>query len=96
MKKVSANIIDKLAEHIYETDTQTITHLSLKKDQEVPEHKSDRWVNVIIYKGEVLFSASGDETIIKPGDVIILSENELHALKANEDSEILVIKSKIK
>lgn len=95
MKKLSANILDGKFEHLLDEDKLQITHLQIKKDEEIPSHKSDKNVVVVIYKGKVDFVGENGNEIIVPGDIITMEANEVHALKAIDDSDLMVIKAKI-
>lgn len=95
MKKISANILDGKFEHLVDEDRLQVTHLQIKKGQEVPSHKSDKNVVVVIYKGKVNFTGENGNEIIVPGDIITMEANEMHALEALEDSDLMVIKARI-
>ena len=95
MKKLSANILDGKFEHLLDEDKLQITHLQIKQGEEIPSHKSDKNVVVVIYKGKVDFKRENGNQIIIPGDIITMDPNEIHALKALEDSDLMVIKVKI-
>lgn len=95
MKKLSANILDGKFEHLIDEDKLQITHLQIKKGEEIPSHKSDKNVVVVIYKGKVDFVGENGNEIIVPSDIITMEANELHALKAIDDSDLMVIKAKI-
>ena len=95
MKKLSANILDGKFEHLLDEDKLQITHLQIKKGEEIPSHKSDKNVVVVIYKGQVDFVGENGNEIIVPGDIISMVPNEMHALKAINDSDLMVIKAKI-
>ena len=95
MKKLSANILDGKFEHLLDEEKLQITHLQIKQGEEIPSHKSDKNVVVVIYKGKVDFVGKNGNEIIVPGDIITMEANELHALKAIDDSDLMVIKAKI-
>ena len=95
MKKISANILDGKFEHLVDKDNLQITHLQIKKGEEAPSHKSDKNVVVVIYKGKVDFKGENGSEIISPGDIITMDPNEMHALEAIEDSDLMVIKARI-
>lgn len=95
MKKLSANILDGKFEHLLDEEKLQITHLQIKQGEEIPSHKSDKNVVVVIYKGKVDFVGENGNEIIVPGDIITMEANELHALKAIDDSDLMVIKAKI-
>ena len=95
MKKLSANILDGKFEHWLDEEKLQITHLQIKQGEEIPSHKSDKNVVVVIYKGKVDFVGENGNEIIVPGDIITMEANEVHALKAIDDSDLMVIKAKI-
>lgn len=95
MKKISANILDGKFEHLIDEENLQVTHLQIKKGEEVPSHKSDQNVIVVIYKGKVNFTGENGKEIIAPGDIITMDPNEMHALEALEDSDLMVIKARI-
>ena len=95
MKKISANILDGKFEHLLDEDKLQITHLQIKQGEEIPSHKSDKNLVVVIYKGKVDFVGENGNEIIVPGDIITMEANEMHALKAIDDSDLMVIKAKI-
>lgn len=95
MKKISANILDGKFEHLVDENNLQITHLQIKSGEEIPSHKSDKSVIVVIYKGKVDFSGENNKEIIIPGDIIVMNPSEIHSLKAIEDSDLMVIKAAI-
>lgn len=95
MKKISANILDGKFEHLVDENNLQITHLQIKSGEEIPSHKSDKSVIVVIYKGKVDFFGENNKEIIIPGDIIVMNPNEIHSLKAIEDSDLMVIKAAI-
>lgn len=84
------------AHNIYETDSQVVTHLNIKANEEIPSHKSTMNVIVVIYEGEVEFTENNDAYNIKPGDIVQMNPNTPHSLKAISDSKLMVIKSDLK
>ncbi|MDO5047278.1 MAG: cupin domain-containing protein [Anaerococcus sp.] len=94
MKKLQANNLAGKFEHLIEEDKIILTHLQIKKGEEIQSHKVDRDVLVIIYKGKVDFTTDKASEIIEPGDIIRLDKNEGHALKALEDADLFVVKVK--
>lgn len=95
MKKISANILDGKFEHLVDENNLQVTHLQIKSGEQIPSHKSDKSVIVVIYKGKVDFSGENNKEIIIPGDIIVMNPNEIHSLKAIEDSDLMVIKAAI-
>lgn len=95
MKKISANILEGKFEHLVDEENLQITHLQIKNGEEIPSHKSDKNVVVVIYKGKVDFTGENGSEIISPGDIIVMEPEEKHALYTLEDSDLMVIKARI-
>lgn len=95
MKKISANVLEGKFEHLVDEENLQITHLQIKKGEEIPSHKSDKNVVVVIYKGRVDFTGENGSEIISTGDIIVMEPEEKHALKSLEDSDLMVIKARI-
>ena len=77
--------------HIFETDQQVV----IPSGKEIPEHHVDYTVVVVPIKGKIIFSGHDFETELAPGSFVRMLPNESHSLKAIEDSELFVIKSKL-
>ncbi|WP_296114478.1 AraC family ligand binding domain-containing protein [uncultured Anaerococcus sp.] len=95
MKKISANTIDGKFEHLVDEENLQVTHLQIKRGDQIPSHKSDKSVVVVIYKGRVNFEGENESVTIVPGDIITMKPSEMHVLKALEDSDLMVIKARI-
>lgn len=95
MKKISANVLEVKFEHLVDEENLQITHLQIKKGEEIPSHKSDKNVVVVIYKGRIDFTGENGSEVIVPGDIIVMEPDEMHALRALEDSDLMVIKAGI-
>jgi quercetin dioxygenase-like cupin family protein len=83
-----------LKERLYHDAYQTVMHLSLQKGQEIPEHHGgDAEVTVIPVRGAIVFTASGQSEHLVPGKLVHLNAKELHSVRAEEDSEVILVKS---
>jgi quercetin dioxygenase-like cupin family protein len=80
----------------------TTTHTILKAAQlelirivllagkEMREHKVSGEITAQCIEGCLEFRALGESLTLRPGDLVHLQGNELHALKAIEDSSVLL------
>lgn len=69
-------------------------HLSLQKGQQIPEHHGgNAEVTVIPVRGAIVFTASGQAELLVPGKLVHLNAQELHSLRAEEDSDVVLVKS---
>ena len=96
MKSYKANKDVKVGENLLEKDGQIVTHLHLEKDEILPGHAVDMSVIVVPYKGIIEFTGENGMETIEPGIIIEMEPNETHSLKALEDSQLMVVKAKIK
>lgn len=98
MKFIKTDSNVDLFENIVETDSQVVTHLVVPAGKDVPEHFVDYDVIVVPIKGKAIFGDVADkrEEVLVPGDIVQLHPNEHHYLKAIDDTEVMVIKSKLK
>lgn len=86
----------ELWENLVAGPALTVTHLVIAKDKAVPQHFVDFDVIVVPIKGKVEFyTETGDFEIIYPGKLVKMKPNEKHALKAQTDAELMVIKMKL-
>lgn len=96
MKSYKANENIEMFEHLIEKDSQTVTHLLIREGKELPTHHVDMSVIVVPFKGVIEFTGESGTEIIKPGTIIEMEPNEKHSLKAVEDSQLIVVKSRLK
>ncbi|RYL92300.1 hypothetical protein EWI07_09685 [Sporolactobacillus sp. THM7-4] len=93
MQVFSISSDSKMKNRLYHDASQTIVHLSLKENQQVPEHHGgDAIVTVIPVKGEIIFSSGDQAEHLVPGKLVRLNSKELHSLKAVKDSDVIVVK----
>ncbi|WP_100489003.1 hypothetical protein [Sporolactobacillus pectinivorans] len=83
----------RLKEILFIDPAVTIVHLSLKEGQEIGKHHGGpARVTVIPVKGEVIFSTEEQSVQLVPGKFVRLNAGEEHGLRANQNSEIIIIK----
>lgn len=96
MKKHKVNEDIEMFEHIIDKEGQQVTHLFIREGKELSTHAVDMSVVVVPFKGKVEFTGESGTETISPGVVIEMEPNEKHSLKALEDSQLIVVKSKLK
>ncbi|MDD9147530.1 MULTISPECIES: hypothetical protein [unclassified Sporolactobacillus] len=80
-------------ERLYHDPSQTIIHVPLKAGREVPEHSGEKAVvTVIPIKGKVIFSVKEQPEVLIPGKIARFDSSEKHAIKALEDSDLVIVK----
>ena len=93
--KVDNNI--KIAETLIQKDGQIVTHLFIRKGEELTTHSVDMSAIVVPFKGKIEFTGENGTETIEPGMIVEMEPNEKHSLKSViEDCQLIVVKSKIK
>ena len=73
-----------------------IMRIKIAKDAKLAEHSVDSTVIVTVVKGQGVFTLNGVDRLIAQSDVVDLHPNELHAVFANDDLELVVVKMNLK
>ncbi|MBS9773976.1 MAG: cupin domain-containing protein [Tenacibaculum sp.] len=79
---------------LFETDFTKEIRIAMKKGQIMKEHKTAFPIVVEIVDGIIDFGVKGDVHSLKKGDLISLTGNVPHDLKAQEDSIVRLTLSK--
>lgn len=67
-----------------------LIRMVLPAGKEIPPHKTRGEITVQCLEGRVRFSCHGETRDLRPGDLLYLSAEEVHALRAVEYSSLLV------
>lgn len=67
-----------------------LIRMVLPAGKEIPPHKTRGEITVQCLEGRVSFSCHGTTRDLRPGDLLYLAADEVHALKAVETSSLLV------
>lgn len=75
---------------LVKTPSFELIRLVLPAGKEIPPHKTRGEITVQCLEGSVNFSCHGETRDLRPGDLLYLAADEVHALKAVETSSLLV------
>lgn len=92
MKVYTGDSTIERAENLIDTPTQTVTHLVLRKGQEIPTHQVSFSAIVVPIKGRVTFTGPTESVELAPGKIVQLTPGESHSLTGLEDAELMVVK----
>lgn len=71
----------------------TLISIQLKEGGVLPEHITKVPAVLIAVEGETVYSTEkGEETVITPGMFVNIEPNVKHALKANSDAQLVLMK----
>ncbi|MET3108260.1 quercetin dioxygenase-like cupin family protein [Oxalobacteraceae bacterium GrIS 2.11] len=75
---------------LYKSDRLEVFRMVLLAGKSMPTHQVTGEITVQCIEGSIEFSAAGTNQLMREGDLICLAGGEVHALKAVEDSSVLV------
>lgn len=81
---------EKHIQKILKLDNVFLANIQLRKGESIPEHDSKREVIIVVRRGAVLFTTEGVETIVTQDNILHIAPEEMHDLKAVEDTDLLV------
>lgn len=67
-----------------------VTLFCMAKGTEMTEHTSTKQGTVYVVEGNGIFRLSGKNIEMKPGAIIYMKENEVHSLKASENTSFIL------
>lgn len=86
-------VLEEKAKHIQKVmklDHVFLANIQLRKGESIPEHDSKKEVIIVVRRGAVLFTTEGIETIVTQDHVLHIAPEEMHDLRAIEDTDLLV------
>lgn len=83
---------EKNVSKVIQFDNNDVVNIQLRIGEKIKEHNADANVLIVIRRGKVIFTVEGVEQVVTTNNVLHMNPLEKHALKAVEDSDIVVIK----
>ena len=81
---------DRNSVTIFKSDTMRIVLLGLHTNAELKTHKANGVISVQVLEGEITFSAGGETSHMRKGNMVALQANILHSVLALEDTFFLL------
>jgi quercetin dioxygenase-like cupin family protein len=72
------------------TDNMELIRLVLPKDRAMPEHWVEGEITLLCLQGEIVCDVHGQQTVLRPGEMLYLLGGVRHAVRANEDAVALL------
>jgi quercetin dioxygenase-like cupin family protein len=83
------------AQAVLTRDNLKVMRIKIAKGAALAEHSTHTDAIVTVIKGKGTFTIKGKPRAIVTGDVIDLQPNDLHAVSADEELELIVIKMQL-
>lgn len=90
IRPLAAGLRDAVTTTLVKTDQLEVIRLVLPAGKEIAEHRAPGEITVQGLEGTVEFQAHGQTRTLQAGQMLHLASREPHAVKAVEDSSILV------
>jgi len=84
------NLKNAITKTLYKSDRLEVFRMVLLAGKVMPEHKVTGEITVQCIEGSIEFTAAGTSQMMCAGDLICLAGEVVHALKAVEDSSVIV------
>ena len=83
-------VAEQVTQTLIKTASLELIRLILPTGKEITEHKVDGEITVQCVEGRIAFTARGQTQELQAGQMLYLAGGDPHALKAIEDSSVLV------
>ncbi len=90
LQPLGQNVGNTKTHTLFKTDVIEAIRLVLPAGKQIAEHKAPGEITVLCLEGRVVFTSQGDPKELIAGDFLYLSAAEPHAVRAIEDSSVLV------
>lgn len=90
IRPINAALKNTVTTALYKSDHLEVLRMVLLAGKSTPAHKVAGEITVQCLEGSVEFTAAGTTQVLRPGSLICLAGNAVHALKAIEDAAVLV------
>lgn len=75
---------------IFKGDKNQVTLFSMAAGTDISEHTSTKEGYVYVLEGKGIFNLEGKDIVMKAGEMIYLTKNAKHSLKAEKDTSYLL------
>lgn len=76
---------------VIQKDKMNVTLFCMSKQTEISEHTSTKQGLVYVIEGKGIFNLEGNDLIMEKGKMILMEENAVHSLKAEENTSFILV-----
>ena len=90
IRPLKGNLKNAPTKTLYKSNHLEVFRMVLLAGKAMPAHQVDGEVTIQCLEGSIELAVAGTSQLMREGDLICLAGSEVHALKAVEDSSVLV------
>ena len=90
VRPLNEKITDTKTHTLFKTDAMEAIRLVLPAGKQIAEHKAPGEITVQCLEGRIEFTANGQVQALNAGEMLYLDAAQPHAVKAIDDSTVLV------
>jgi quercetin dioxygenase-like cupin family protein len=90
IRPLKSNLKNATTKTLYKSNHLEVFQMVLLAGKAMPEHHVTGEITVQCIEGSIEFTAAGTSQLMRAGDLMCLAGGVAHALKAVEDSSVLV------
>lgn len=90
IRPLKSNLKNATTKTLYKSNRLEVFQMVLLANKAMPEHQVTGEITVQCIEGSIEFTTAGTGQLMRAGDLVCLAGGVVHALKAVEDSSVLV------
>jgi quercetin dioxygenase-like cupin family protein len=90
VRPLENNLKNETTKTLYKSNHLQVFRMVLLAGKIMPEHQVKGEITAQCIEGSIEFTAAGSSQLMRAGDLVCLAGGMLHALKAVEDSSVIV------
>ena len=90
IRPLKSNLKNATTKTLYKSNRLEVFQMVLLANKAMPEHQVTGEITVQCIEGRIEFTTAGTRQLMRAGDLVCLAGGVVHALKAVEDSSVLV------
>ncbi len=79
-----------ISKNIFKEEGLNVGLFCMAKGTDMSDHTSTKKATIYVLEGDGIFNLKGKDIVMKPGVFIFMEENDVHSLKANENTTFIL------
>ena len=90
IRPLKENLKNAVTKALFKTHHLEVSRTVLRAGKDVPPHQVAGEMTIQCLEGRIELAAAGKTQVLREGDLVCLAGGEMHALKAIDDSSVLI------